>query len=369
MLLDLHNFLTDTILLASVSNLFLTGIALVKKNKVYYAVISCKHKKKWIKIGKVNIREAKKIVKFLNLQEIYSRLQNYTANSKIKFKDFISEYLSYAYTNKSKHTYRREKEIISMLSKYFSSVHLCNINTKLIESYKLTRVKANIKNSTVNRELTVLRSILKLAYRLHYIDTIPEIKTLKVNTSKHRVLSYEELRKLIDSSSLWLKHIIHVLYYTGIRPCELKNLKVTDIDYDKRLLHVYSSKTNSCRTIPVNRSLYNTLLTLRDKVPLQYKNDYIERTDKHVYLFCNEDGSQLKTFRGSFKKACKKANLSEVTLYTLRHTFASHLVNSGVSLLYVKELLGHSNITTTLTYTHVKHDNLFQSVDKLYTMS
>ena len=152
---------------------------------------------------------------------------------------------------------------------------------------------------------------------------------------------------------------------TGMRRGELLNLRFDDIDYDRKTITVISLKTNNYRIIPMNIELYNIVKWLK----LNYVNPknqkiILRQPQQRNYLFCKPDGTKLKGIRTSFNKACKKAGVS-ATPHTLRHTFASHLIMNGADLVTIKELLGHSSISTTMIYSHLSEEHKARSIEKL----
>ncbi len=137
---------------------------------------------------------------------------------------------------------------------------------------------------------------------------------------------------------------------TGIREGERPRLKWKHIDFESKRILIHSSKVKMYRVIPMSKSVEKVLKGLEKK------------TD---YVFVNRDGSPQLKIRKSLSTACREAGLKNVTPHTLRHTFASHLVMSGVDLNTVKTLLGHPDISTTMIYSHLTEDHLARSVEKL----
>ena len=89
----------------------------------------------------------------------------------------------------------------------------------------------------------------------------------------------------------------------------------------------------------------------------------IERKSEQMeYVLCDLDGSKISSFRGGFKKSLARAGINDITIHTLRHTFASHLANSGTPLLTIKDLLGHTDIKTTTIYAHLSNEHLQNAV-------
>lgn len=337
---------------------------LVYKHKSYYAVFSINRRKKWIKIGRVNKKEARKTLKQLEIEHLKGKLDIKEIKPILLF-DFLEEYLPYSRTNKAPNTYRLELGIATTLKKFLGNVLLTTIDNKRIEEYKSFRVSKGLKPNSTNRELMIIRVMMKKAFEWGFLHKIPTFKLLKIPKTPVNFLSVEEIDRLIEHSSRWLKPIIVVLRNTGMRIGELLNLKFKDIDLDKRIILVRSVKTNNYRVIPINEELSMMLEWLiRYYInPKSFKVS-IRHADQKAYLFCLPDGSKIKSIKKSFNKACIKAGI-KATPHTLRHTFASHLVMNQVDLVSVKELLGHSSISTTMIYSHVSVEYKEKTVDSL----
>jgi site-specific recombinase XerD len=342
----------------------LTMASLVYKHKSYYAVFSINSKRKWVKLGRVNKKEASKLLRQLELEHIKGKLSlNHT--KPIYLHDYLNEYFTYCKTNKALSTYERETYIISGIKSFFGNILLDKIDNRGVEKYKSKRLSDGLQSVTINRELTVLRFMLRKAHEWKYVDIMPAINTLKVPNKPVRFLSQEDIKRLLDSSTPWLRPMIIVLRNTGIRVGELLRLRLNDIDMDNKLILVRSTKTNNYRMIPINSELENILkwLSLYHVEPRHFKVS-LRKGKQFEYLFCHNDGSRVKCIRHSFNNACNRAGI-KATIHILRHSFASHLVMNGVDLVSIKELLGHSSINTTMIYSHISNEHKINTVSKL----
>jgi len=338
--------------------------SLVYQHNSYYAVFSVNRKKKWIKIGSVEKKEARKVLKQLEIQYIKGKFNINDLTDSILY-DFLEEYLQYSKTNKAFSTYIREKEIAGILKSHFGNVIIKTIDTKSIENYTSKRVDMGLKPASINRELTMVRFMLKKANDWHYLDKIPKVSFLKLSKNPIKFLSIDEIERLLEHSSVWLKPILIVLRNTGMRIGELLALRLEDVDLQRGYILVRSSKTNNFRHIPINGELEVTLNRLMEYC-VNPKSLKIDKRHSHQkeYIFCHQDGSKVASIKHSFKKACLKAGI-KATIHTIRHTFASHLVMNNVDIVSIKELLGHSSISTTMIYAHVSDSHKADSVKKL----
>jgi site-specific recombinase XerD len=337
---------------------------LTKKGKSYYALFKNNGKTKWVRIGAIPYRNAVRVLRKLEI-DYYSNNFKIKKIQSITFREFIEQYLEYSKSNKARGSYLRDIASINALSKLFNSYLLNSIETKELDRYKIKRIGDGVKNRTINIEFYCLSNMLRKAIEWNYLSSKPKIQLLKQETKPPQFLNENEIRLLIESASLWLKPMLIVFINTGIRRHELFNIRFIDIDYDRRTLTVRSSKTNDFRLIPINNELYETLQFLKDNYIHPNTNQILDRTlEQKEYIFCNIDGTKLKSIRTSFGKASKKAGI-KATPHTLRHSFASHLVMNGVDLVTVKELLGHSSISTTMIYSHLSEEHKARSIEKL----
>lgn len=172
-----------------------------------------------------------------------------------------------------------------------------------------------------------------------------DLKFAKRNKNLPIVLSKEEINKVIENTSN-IKHklIIKLSYGSGLRVSETVNLKVKDIDMDQLLIHIKEAK-----------GMKDRITVFPEKILNDIKN-IIAGKDKDDFVFESERGGKLTTATAQkvFIKSLNKSNIMKsATFHSLRHSFATHLLENGVDVRYVQELLGHQNIRTTQIYTHV----------------
>ena len=341
--------------------------SLVNKKGTYYAVFSISRKKRWVKIGNIPNKEARQILKKLELEFIKGRLNLLEVTPPLLY-EYLQTYLDYAVTNKAFRTIKREHAVIKALKSFFGNTELKKIDSLSIERYKAKRIADGLKASSINREIEVLSYMLSKALEWKYIVDKPKIKKLKIPKSPPKFLTVEEIQRLINYSSNWLKPILVILRNTGMRIGELLSLNFSDIDMANKTITVRSTKTNDYRVIPMNRELY-TLLGILHAHYINPRTQVVtpRNSNQMEYVICFPDGGRINSIRTSFNKACKYSGV-RATPHTLRHTFASHLVMNGADLVTVKELLGHSQITTTMIYSHVSEEHKSKALEKLVTL-
>ncbi|WP_396187753.1 site-specific tyrosine recombinase/integron integrase [Flavobacterium sp.] len=179
---------------------------------------------------------------------------------------------------------------------------------------------------------------------------IDKIHRPKREKTLPNVLSKEEVLKIIDSTeNLKHKTLLALIYSAGLRISEAINMKLKDIDSIRMLIHVKNAKGKKDRY---------TLLS--EKVLLLLREYYLVYKPKE-YLFEGQFGGMYSSRSAQviLKQAAEKAGIRKpITLHTLRHSFATHLLESGTDLRYIQDLLGHSSPKTTMIYTHVTNDSL-----------
>jgi integrase len=221
------------------------------------------------------------------------------------------------------------------------------------------------KAKTINFEVACIGTAFNLAVKWNYLKENPTkgVTKLKVEKSKQpRFLSTEEIDRLLKFAPADLYPIIFTFINTGMRKAELENLQWGDVDLKRRQISIRAKATwlpkTGERIIPINDKLLEVLESHKANA---------NKLTKDSYVFGEPDGSKLKSkLRDQFIRVAKKAAIEDLTkLHTLRHTFASHLVMKGVDLPTVQKLMGHSDIETTMIYSHLAESHLVDAVNKL----
>jgi len=285
-----------------------------------------------------------------------------------KLSEYIPQFLSYIRIHTKPSTTKRYVQITGHLSDFLDTLpdppyKLSQISPPVIEQYKIYRLDF-VKPQTVNYELTCLHHFFRYAMEMKYIQENPtqSIKKIRKPARKApRYLTKEEIAALLEKcdNKHNLLDIVKFLLNTGMRWGELRNLEWEDINWNEERIHIRVKKDWSPkggeRKIPINATVQE-ILNIRQN---EYKKD--------IWVFTTSTGSQIRHSHTweRFKQACKRAELDNVTLHVLRHTFASHLVMAGVDLASISKLLGHQDISTTMIYSHLSQDHLRRAVERL----
>ena len=177
------------------------------------------------------------------------------------------------------------------------------------------------------------------------LDNLPNIKREK---KLPVILSKEEIERLISSTkNMNHRLIIQIGYSAGLRISEIINLKWQDIDFDRNLIHLKRAKGKKDRIVMLSLKVKESLMNLTP--------------NKEGYVFLtNRDGKYIqRTIQKIIENAAIKAGIRKsISPHTLRHSFATHLLENGTDIRYIRDLLGHSDISTTLIYTKVSNKNI-----------
>lgn len=217
---------------------------------------------------------------------------------------------------------------------------VCGADVRL---YLETLIKNNRSSSTVNTAYSALRFYFAAVLRRKFFARIPRVKN---DRRLPAVLSTQEARAMIEKT-INQKHkcMLQLLYGTGMRVGELVRLRMREIDFDRGAIFIVRSKGAKDRITLLPRSLY---AVLKKQMKLKAPEDY---------LFTKYGmGTRLTeaTVQKIVKQAAARAGIiKQVTPHTLRHTFATHMLESGVDIRYIQKLLGHNQLKTTERYTHV----------------
>lgn len=238
--------------------------------------------------------------------------------------------------------------------------NLNEIDYFLLREYLVELHKKKYSARSVNRALSTLRSFFNFLQNEGYIKENPLflINYQKVGKRLPVYLHSEEIEELLNvpnkNTPLGFRNflIIEILYSTGIRVSELINIKIKDINFEDMVIKIFGKGSKE------RYALFGVVLKNAILKYLKYFRKELLQNKTNDYLLLNKNGNQL-TDRGIrliidniVKRSGIKKNISP---HTIRHTFATHMLNNGADLKIVQELLGHSNLSTTQIYTHVSN--------------
>lgn len=243
-----------------------------------------------------------------------------------------------------------------------------NVGYKEIRNYLEYLSKQKYSKASISRKISSLRTFYKFLYKSEKISNNP--MTLISNPKKDKKLpkflfinEVEELLSKPDKSIAGLRDLLvmELLYSTGLRVSELVNIKLTDINYTEKTIKVLGKGAKE-RVV-----IYGTICS-------DILNDYLSKSRSKIknntntnYLIINQKGGKLtdRSVRNIISKYISQTGIKKnISPHTLRHTFATHLLDNGADLKAVQELLGHADLGTTQIYTHISDERLRESYRK-----
>jgi integrase len=289
------------------------------------------------------------------------------------FKDFVeNEYLPHCKATHTKETYKRDRYLSNAVMGFFGKMILRAITPGEVQRYVDQRVgkkspnsKRPISPATTNRELMFVSGALTEAEQRGYIDRNParKVSQLPEHNDRVRWLNRDEEKAILAKSPVFLRPIIFTAIHTGMRQGELLGLRWVDLDFDQKLVRVAHGKNHKVRYIPMNAELYKLLSAIRPPTPTWEKSPYVFANPRT--LDDREAKGRYKDIAHAFSRVADGAGLGDVTFHTLRHTFASRLVQGGATMKAVQELLGHGSMQMTMRYAHLAPNNLRDAVEIL----
>lgn len=297
---------------------------------------------------------------------------------------YIDKFLNYLKVEKnmSQHTIINYSIDLRDFAKFLGdSAEIDNVDYLMIRKFLADLKAKNYSRRTVARKIACLRSFFKFLYREGHIKSNPisGVSTPKLDKKLPVFLDEAEVIKLLeapneqDLTGLRDRAILETLYSSGLRVSELIGLNIDSIDFIGGVLKVFG-KGKKERLAPIGDRALKAIRSYLEKrgdakpVPARHLPNRQTGGDKKA-VFLNKSRSRLtdRSVRRILKKYIHIASLREdISPHTLRHSFATHLLNRGADLRSVQELLGHMNLSTTQIYTHVTTERLKAVYDKAH---
>ena len=264
---------------------------------------------------------------------------------KIRFQDFAAEWLEYQAGHVKQSSLMRYKAPLKLFVYAFGDRYLTGITQAILERYVSARSRA-VKPWTVVAEITILKQMFNLAVRWGYLWRSPA-QAVKKPKGQYRTrrLDESEMHLLLAFCSPKIRPIVSLAFHTGMRRGELLGLTRDRVRLDQRTIFLPDTKGNESQTVHLNDSAVEELRAILR-----------ERGKPEVF---NVSPKMLEYY---FRKACRKAGLSDLRFHDTRHTFCSRLVELGANLRAVQALARRKQISMTMRYAHLRDDYLGETV-------
>ena len=307
-----------------------------------------------------NEREAYQFLESFSKQE--KSLNNSTS---IKLSLFQNEYINnIKKTHSAKYISSIELTFRKVIQQ-IGDIQLDKLNNKIMEEFIATIFSKS--QAAAALYYRTFKAALNKAVSWEYLITNPliKVKLPKMQKKHPQFIDPKEFQVILKNTEKeLLQDVYTVAFYTGMRLGEIVNMRWSWIDHSNKLIKVkvndeFTTKSKKERSIPMSKMVLDVVDKLKPK-----RNDLLN--DEYVFHIRYSTKLQEDYVSKNFKKAVRKTNLDQnVHFHTLRHSFASNLVQNGASVFVCKELLGHEDIKTTMIYAHLQFQNLVDAVKLL----
>ena len=294
----------------------------------------------------------------------------------MRIKSAMSDYIIYLKLNKglssnSIEAYKRDiEDYLEFIQKNYGCEDTKDIHPEYLKNYLNKLVRMQIAKSSEKRKLSAINSFNTFLVKEGRIDQsqLSKVSSPKLDKRIPVVLSIEEINRLLDQAKgegdkLDIRNyaMMELLYGSGLRISELTAMNIGDLHMNQALLNVYG-KGSKERIVPMNDE---TIKAIREYI--LNARLFFNPKDRDA-LFLNKNGERISRV-GVFKiikDLAYKAGINKtISPHTLRHSFATHLLEGGADIMAVKELLGHEDVSTTEFYTHVSKKTIFDKYDEI----
>jgi len=312
------------------------------------------------KVAGTTKKQAERILFELETRKYYEK-ENIPVLDKISVEELWERFISM----KKKRVRPRTMETWKPRLNFWKEVHLqksknLSLLPPLIIDKIVDELSEKYSAKTVNDYINVLQQIYRYAKDLNLLQQNPaeKIKRLKESSKKPpRFFSQEEVNKILEHSNDFYKSLFQFFLYTGMRRDEVRFLEWSEIDLKNKIIRLgnkenFTTKSGKNRNIPMHPIVEKILK---------------KRPQTSILVFESPEGGEFGrgTWRTVLLQAAKRAGVENITLHTFRHTFASWLVMEAVDIPTVAQLLGHSDIKTTMKYAHLAPEHVKRAVERL----
>ncbi len=327
-----------------------------KRGGVWWACFRLNGRKIRRSLGTANKRLAESVEAKIRTEVIEGKYFDKSTGHYKTFSDLAQKYLEEQTPCKSPGSQLRDKGIFEKhLIPAFGIKTLTSIRTKDISTFKQKRKQSGASGETLNKELGLMKAAFNIAVKeWEWVKENPvcKVKMEKKPEGRVRYLQDEEFERLFQSCEPWLRPIVIVARYTGLRMANVLNLKWDQINLFRReiLIENEAMKNDEAIGIPVCDTLFECLKGLQS-----YK---VRNIEGKVFDYPYGFKAFQRRVQRAFKMACEKVGIENFRWHDLRHDFASMLVQGGTDIYIVQTLLGHKDGRMTKRYAHLSQENL-----------
>lgn len=275
-------------------------------------------------------------------------------DKKIKIMYLFDKFLEYSKVNKK--SYKQDISRINLLKEYFKNIKYAeDIKFDEIEKLKQFLLSKNLSKTTVNRYIELISKTFNIAVTNGWVNKNPITKDIKFPIKNYtiRYLTKAEEERLYREAPSYLKDIIFVALNTGLRLGNVLPLNWSQVNMDYSFIEILENKGNKHIKIPINKELYKFF----ERIPKEKREGSV---------FINPiTGKQPKTIKKVWKSTLKKAHIYNFRFHDLRHTVGTRLAEQGVPVPVIREILAHSDVSTTMRYVHTASNQMKEAMEVL----
>ncbi len=337
------------------------GLYKRKDSQFYWMSIKVDSKRYSESTGTANKRLAEQIHAKRLTDAIEGKWFSKTTIPDVTIAEVMDRYLKEVSPNLAPSTDFRNCQVVKTLKAFFGNTLLKDVTSSLVSKFKAERLEKQYSKDTILKELNVLRRIFSVAifeWELCKDNPVSKVfRTLgKTDNKRVRYLDPQELQKLTVALPSWLRPIVTIARHTGLRRRNILELTWSQVDLSRKVITIPKTKNGDAIGIPLTETAIKTFAEVQRVLHLH-----------SPFVFCDTQGKPFSPFQVSmaFKRAVERAKIENLRFHDLRHDFASSLVQSGVPIQVVKELLGHKDLRMTIRYSHLSPENLREAVNVL----
>lgn len=321
-------------------------MGLYKRNNIYWFQLTYDGRRIQESLKTTDKRQAERLYAKVMTDIIEGRYFEQNLAKTTSYDQMVTKYLE-------EHEHSRDEHTLKKLNAWFTGLTLFEITTRRVAEYRTARLR-EVKPATLYQELALLRRMFNVAIKeWEWLKDNPVSRlsfSVGNKNARDRWLTVEEEQWLLQCATnpQWLRPLLIMALHTGMRRGEILNVTWKDIDFTRRMFRIERSKNGEKRGIPMSRFLLETLRQLK-----------VRGISGRLFAISE------RSLRVAFETAVGKAGIENFHFHDLRHTFATRLVQNGVDLYKVKELLGHKSLTMTMRYAHHYPESLRGSIEIL----
>lgn len=342
-------------------------IFLKRRNKTYYVVIRENGRERAFSAGTSNKQDAEAIKAKILVEMKEGRWFDKPKGEYLTVRELLAKYIE-EYSKLNKRSWRTDEYLARKIGPEFENVRIADLTPGRLDLYVNGRRKDGVTDTTIRLELQLLKHALRLALeRWDLVKDTPfrRFALPRPNPGRIRAFSGQEVERVLSQLSERMKRIVTFALNTGLRLTNIASLKWAQVDFVNRVITIPAEehKNKKAHTLPMN----STVFSLLQAVKTERDNRNVVSLASAVNVFLSGMGEPYTSagISDNFRRALERAGIEDATFHDLRHTFCTELAARGGTPQDIMFAAGHSDLRSTMRYTHRRMDRLRQVVGLL----